>query len=451
MKIQNQKLSIKIHTASSFSLFTQEDSLMALAEGAVSLNTSGGPFKGEEKTTFVQHAEPVTTNFGQAKRIAITKTDEFLEITMQVDHYAEWPDCFVLQWFVRNIGQTDLTLDGMVTPRLDFSAALATDAWTMQGIATNWGQDFAFKVPHPFQRDNYLGHTDNGEGGGVPLLYAWNPIGGLALAHLEPTQALWTMPVLAEDENSLQFSLENREPILLPTGERAASLTVLISYHQGDFYAPLALYRELMQKQGLISPTPNAEDYQPAWCSWGYEFDVLPEEMTQVLPKLQEMNIRWLTLDDRWFDHYGDWNPRSDTFPGGEAQLKAMVDQIHAQKAYAQLWWYPLCVEDGAGGWENFNYGVSSLLEQHPDWLVQHKDGSTARNNRALAILCPALEEVKAYTLALTCLFIEEWGFDGHKLDNIYTVPPCYIRRTIIRIHRNPCRLLRNSTAVFLN
>lgn len=435
MKIQNGNLSIKLHTSLSFSLFVKEDSSKPLVEGKAIFNLSEGQPSGEEIITFVQYAKPVETALGMAKRVDIIQTSDCLEITMQVDQYAQWPDCFMVQWFVRNIGQTDLTLDGMIAPRLVFSPTLAADAWTMQGIATNWGQDFAFKVPHPFKRENYLGHTDNGEGGGIPLLYAWNQACGLALAHLEPTQALWYMPVSTEYENSLQFSLENRELVSLSAGEQTSSLAVLISYHQGDFYAPLALYRELMEKQGLISPTPNAEDYQPAWCSWGYEFDVHPEEMIGVLPKLHEMNIRWLTLDDRWFDHYGDWNPRLDTFPGGEAQLKDMVDQIHAQKAFAQLWWYPLCVEDGEGNWENVPYGVSKILEQHPDWLVQHQDGSMARNNRGLAILCPALEEVKTYTLALTRLFIEDWGFDGHKLDNIYTVPPCY---NPAHHHQNP-------------
>jgi alpha-galactosidase len=36
------------------------------------------------------------------------------------------------------------------------------------------------------------------------------------------------------------------------------------------------------------------------------------------------------------------------------------------------------------------------------------------------------LPEVQAYYKQLTERFIRDWGFDGHKLDNIYTTPLCY-------------------------
>ena len=41
-------------------------------------------------------------------------------------------------------------------------------------------------------------------------------------------------------------------------------------------------------------------------------------------------------------------------------------------------------------------------------------------------MLCPGLPEVQEYTLALTRRFIQDWGFDGHKLDNIYSMPACH-------------------------
>ena len=41
-------------------------------------------------------------------------------------------------------------------------------------------------------------------------------------------------------------------------------------------------------------------------------------------------------------------------------------------------------------------------------------------------MLCPALPEVQEYIREMTLRFIHEWGFDGHKLDNIYTVPACH-------------------------
>lgn len=58
--------------------------------------------------------------------------------------------------------------------------------------------------------------------------------------------------------------------------------------HQGDFYEPLALYADILRAQGLRPAEPDAQDYAPAWCSWGYEFDVRPEEVVGVIPKLKD-------------------------------------------------------------------------------------------------------------------------------------------------------------------
>jgi alpha-galactosidase len=45
---------------------------------------------------------------------------------------------------------------------------------------------------------------------------------------------------------------------------------------------------------------------------------------------------------------------------------------------------------------------------------------------RDLATLDPSLPEVQGYFKQLTEKFIRDWGFDGSKLDNIYSVPACY-------------------------
>jgi alpha-galactosidase len=91
-----------------------------------------------------------------------------------------------------------------------------------------------------------------------------------------------------------------------------------------------------------------------------------------------------------------------------------------------QLWWLPLGVEDGQGKWESHKYIVSKVAQEHPDWLILDQNGKHARMARGLATLCPAVPEVQAYYKRLTEKFIRDWGFDGSKLDNIYSVPMCY-------------------------
>lgn len=301
-----------------------------------------------------------------------------------------------------------------------------TPLWTLQGAAVAWGQDFAFPLAIGFQRENYLGHLQNAEGGGVPLVYVWNREHGLALMHLEPVPLEWYMPV-ERDEEGVRLAFELRRPFDLAPEQSWLSPLFAISWHErSDFFAPLERYRDKMAERGLQPALPVPASYEPAWCSWGYEFDVTAEDVVNVLPVARPMGLRWFTLDDRWFDAYGDWNPRPDLFPHGEEDLKRMNEAIHAAGGLSQLWWYPLCAEDGQGRWSSHDYTLSRLLAEHPDWVVIDEQGRVARNNRSLAMLCPALPEVQEYTLTLVRRFIEEWGFDGFKLDNIYTMPACH-------------------------
>jgi alpha-galactosidase len=146
--------------------------------------------------------------------------------------------------------------------------------------------------------------------------------------------------------------------------------------------------------------------------------------MTDTIPKLKELGIHWATLDDRWFNNYGDWQPRNDTF--GKNAIQEMVKDFHKQGIKVQLWWLPLAVEDGRFKYGDHKYVVSDVVKDHPDWLILDEKGQPARMTRNLASLCPAVPEVRAYYKQLTERFIRDWDFDGHKLDNIYSTPRCY-------------------------
>ncbi|MCB9136348.1 MAG: alpha-galactosidase [Anaerolineales bacterium] len=399
-------------------------------EGQPFATASLGLFRGGDMVAERAHIL-ATTSTQISGKMHVENTGD---LNFDLTHYPVRGNALFLQLTLSNASATPLTFDRVLAPLLHLTREAfppTQPLWTMQGAAVYWGQDFAFPLFDPssrnkgFSRENFLGHLQDGEGGGIPVAYFWNAARGLALMHIDPTPQDWYMPVKSGKEG-LTAAFELRRPLTLAPGETFTCLPVVLSAHRGDFFEPLALYRELLAEKGLRAPEPVPANYEPAWCSWGYEFDVTPDEMTGVLPALHDLGIRWLTLDDRWFDAYGDWNPRGKTFPGGVADLRRMNDAIHAAGAFSQIWWYPLCAEDGRGRWDSHRYRVSQLLKTHPDWVILNADGSVARNNRHLAMLCPALPEVQAYTRALTTQFIEDWGFDGHKLDNIYTVPPCY-------------------------
>jgi alpha-galactosidase len=421
--IVNGRLGIEVSPNLTFRLLRPGEG--SLAAGRLVLEGQPGlPEEPDETYPIVK--ENLTTHYGPAQRHTARSVFDRMAVTLTIDRYDAWPDAFLVQWTLENHGLAPFDVDRLDAPRLELGETLKAPLWTFQGAAVRWGQDFAFPLPIDYERDNYLGHLQNGEGGGIPLACVWSQETGLALAHVELQPLDWYLPVENHSPGRVSLALEERSPLTIAPGEIYRSPQVLLAAFQGDFYAPLALYRDILSASGVRPADPGPESYQPAWCSWGYEFDVRPEDMLEALPKVRELGLRWLTLDDRWFDCYGDWNPRGDTFPGGEDQMRAMVDAIHRASAYAQIWWYPLCVEDGHGQWDSHTYGIASLFQEHPDWLILNQDGTVARNNRGLAMLDPSLPAVQQHLSDLTRRFIRDWDFDGHKLDNIYTVPACY-------------------------
>lgn len=263
-----------------------------------------------------------------------------------------------------------------------------------------------------------------GYGGGIPVAAFWTASVGEAIGHIETLPWTLSIPVKVEKDGRVSASLAIPVNTTLKPGDTYSSPRSFVSVYSGDFYEPLRIWSSVLQKEGWEIPKPSSEAYNVSWCGWGYEFNVTPKQMLGTVPKLKELGIKWATLDDRWFNTYGDWEARSDTFPGDS--IKQMVDDFHKQGILAQLWWLPLGVEDGQGRWESHKYIVAKIVKEHPDWLILDKNGKHARMTRDLAALCPAVPEVQAYFKQLTEKFIRDWGFDGSKLDNIYSVPACY-------------------------
>ena len=352
-----------------------------------------------------------------------------LEARLEIAVYDAFPNFAITTAQYRNTSDKPVTVTQAIAQRHRFNAhELKTapyEMWSFQGASRDWGEDETLKLKPGFSRTNDMGAVvKGGYGGGIPVVAFWTDSVGEAIGHVETIPLTVSFPVNVGPDSRVNTSMVIPDHVTLKPGDSLATPLSFVSVYSGDFYEPLRLWSSVLAKEGWQLPKPSGEAYNASWCGWGYEFNVTAAEMVGTIPKLKKMGIKWATLDDRWFDTYGDWNPRPDTFPGNS--LKKMVSDFHKQGELIQLWWLPLGVEDGQGQWESHKYIVSRVVKEHPDWLILDKDGKHARMTRDLAALCPAVPAVQAYYKQLTEKFIRDWDFDGSKLDNIYTVPMCY-------------------------
>jgi alpha-galactosidase len=369
---------------------------------------------------------------GRGRRVEIparAPSDNNLQAKLAVEVYDDFPNIALTTMEYKNGGTDEVQIEQAVTQRHRFASPAAKaapyDMWSFQGSSYDWGKDDIMQLKPGFSQHNEMGAVvKGGYGGGIPVVAFWTASVGEAIGHVETVPLTVSLPVNVGADSRVNASVVIPANVTLKPGETFSTPRTFVSVYAGDFYEPLRLWSRVLAKEGWNLPKPSSEAYNVSWCGWGYEFNVTPAQMLGTIPKLKEMGIKWATLDDRWFDTYGDWDPRPDTFPGDS--IKQMVDEFHKQGELVQLWWLPLGVEDGQGRWESHKYIVSRVVREHPDWLILDKEGKHARMTRDLAALCPAVPEVQDYYKQLTEKFIRDWGFDGSKLDNIYTVPMCY-------------------------
>lgn len=136
------------------------------------------------------------------------------------------------------------------------------------------------------------------------------------------------------------------------------------------------------------------------------------------LPVVKKLGFTWVAVDDGWQSLDGDWLLVKTKFPNGDADMKALVDKIHAQGFKAQIWWAPLAAKPD-----------SDLVKTHPEQLLLNADGSQQKISYWNDwYLCPAEAAVLEHHRRLVVKMIRDWGFDGLKLDgqHMNSVPPCY-------------------------
>lgn len=359
-----------------------------------------------------------------------------LDETLTVEVYDDLPSLALLSAIYKNSGEKEVALKDVTAQRHKLNATLTDseakphEMWAFFGASLKWGRDDVLPIPAKFSQENPFGAPVETEGdlgrvgGGVPVVAFWTRDVGIAIGHLETLPLTISIPTQTAADGRVESAVRIPAEVTLKPGESFSTPRTFVMVYHGDYYEPLSMWSQAVEREGLSKPKNNEENYAVSWCGWGYESNVTPKQMTDTIPKLKELAIHWATLDDRWFNNYGDWQPRTDTF-GGDA-IQRMVKDFHAQGIKVQIWWLPLAVEDGHNKYGDHKFVLSDVAKEHPDWLVLDEKGKPARMTRNLATLCPAVPEVREYYKKVTERFIRDWDFDGHKLDNIYATPRCY-------------------------
>jgi alpha-galactosidase len=373
----------------------------------------------------LQQAEPaqVTTPFGAGQALRLVgRSAHGVEKRVTVTLLDEHAGVALLDVAYVNRGTQPLAIDAWANAAHRLAAAPrhaggANAYWTYSGASHEDRRDWVQPVKRGFEQRNFMGMNASDYGGGTPVVDVWRRDVGLAVGHLASHPQRVALPVKAVGDQ-VDVALRGDAPQVLAPGATLTTPPTFLAVHRGDFFVPLDRYRRLMAALGLAAPEPPSSAYEAQWCAWGYERDFSLDYVRATLPKVQELGFKWAVLDDGWQVKTGDWRPDLAKFPQGEADMKALVADIHARGMKARLWIAPLAVAPG-----------SDELHDHTDMLlVDHYGAPQIVTWWNSLYLCPAYGKTQARLAATVQKIIGEWGFDGLKVDgqHLNGVAPCF-------------------------
>lgn len=380
--------------------------------------------KVEECTTFKllsQKTESVSDQFGKGRRLLLTGGVEPLRKSVTVTLYDDFPSIAVFDVEYTNTGARPLEIRGWSNQAYSIDTGSQKSApafWSYQSGSYEKRPNWVLPLHAGFRQENYLGMNASDYGGGTPVIDVWRKDVGIAVGHISPVPRLVSLPVSMPDASHANVSVRSSHGTTLAPQESFHTLRTFVAVHTGDYYQALVEFRRLMQRQGFQMASAPDSAFGPIWCAWGYGRSVQPKQIYDTLPTVKKMGFAWVTVDDGWQNDYGDWELDPKKFPHGDADMKALVDRIHAEGFRAQLWWSPLSAVPS-----------SKLLQQNPDLVLLNKDGSPRKISWWNSdYLCPADHRVVEVQKATVRKILGDWGFDGLKLDGQHMngVPPCY-------------------------
>jgi alpha-galactosidase len=365
--------------------------------------------------------KPARDRLGSGFQTVVTGSAPGLKKTVAVTVYDRFPRMAFFDVEYTNTGAADLAVNGWTNRHYVMSAAASSEQpafWSYQPGSYEERPDWVLPLKAGFHQGNFLGMNAPDYGGGTPVVDVWSRDVGLAVGHVEMAPKLVSMPVTLQGPDQASVAVEYRHDQVLQPGATLKTFRTFAAVHRGDYFEALRDYRDVMVAQGVRFNASPDSAFQPIWCAWGFGRKITPSQIYHALPEVKKLGFTWVTLDDGWQTSQGDWFLQPQKFPRGDADMRALVDKIHAEGFKAQLWWAPLTADPG-----------SELARKHPEWLLLNADGSKQKISYWNSwYLCPAEQAVIDYHKAIVVKALRDWGFDGLKLDgqHMNAAPPCY-------------------------
>ena len=281
--------------------------------------------------------------------------------------------------------------------------------WSFQPTSSSHRADWILPVDENFYQKNYLGMNNTDYGGGIPMVTLWRRDANLSVGLVEPNLKLISMPVKKvryEDFVTMSLLQEFEYPVEMAKDDTVETWNQFISVGKGDFFNPLSQFSKYMEAYaGYVPQASEPEAFEAVWCAWGYERTFTVNEVLGTLPKVAELGFKWVDVDDGFQIAEGDWETNSRF--NGSKDMRRITDAIHKHGLKAKLWWAPLAADPD-----------TKILREKPEMLLQDYQGApeyiTWWDSWYLSPVNPTTRE---YTVDLVKRFIDEWGFDGLKLD----------------------------------
>ncbi len=349
------------------------------------------------------------------KMLFIRVYDQFLDFALYKVAYVNHGhrELTVKKWVNHQYG---ILAGPAVSGRMTVSGGMTISAdttsyfWSFQGSSHSDRRDWIQKIGPGFGEENYMGMNASDYGGGIPLIDLWRPDAGLAIGYTGELAATVSLPIDYDRYgNGASVHIEYAYPDTqtLAPGDTLQTAETFVSVHRKDCFPTLKTYGLYMQTKGIRPAVPEPAAFEPIWCAWGYERHFTLGQILGTLPKVKQLGIKWVGLDDGYQQAEGDWHTNKTHFPGGDSQMKAFVDSVHALGMKAALWWTPLAVDPG-----------SQLLQKHPKIVLVRKDGSPGFITWWDAYYMSPTDSTSIAEMKATVkLFLQDWGFDALKLD----------------------------------